>query len=82
MSNHIFIILANGHTFLRVSSAKLTQIWHFYPKKDQLLTLKDLKGHFDQKYSFKGLFEIKDACTYTAIAYVSMLLWPVKASLR
>ena len=34
-------------------------------KKDTFLSLKDLKGHFDQKYSFKGLFEIKDACTYT-----------------
>ena len=41
-------------------------------KKDTFLSFKDVKGHFDQKYSFKGLFEIKDACTYTA-PYIKLL---------
>ena len=37
-----------------------------FPKRTELLPLKDYKGHLVKKLSFKGLFEIKDSRTYTA----------------
>ena len=43
--------------------------WNFrsiFPKRTKLFPLKDYKGHLVKKSSFKGHFEIKDACTYTA----------------
>ena len=45
--------------------AKIDSFGGFTPKKDTILPLKDYKGQSVQKSSFKGLFEIKDACTYT-----------------
>ena len=42
--------------------------WNFesiFPKRTKLFPLKDYKGHSVKKSSFKGHFEIKDACTYT-----------------
>ena len=39
----------------------------FFPKRTELIPLKDYKGHLVKKPSFKGLFEIKDGRTYTVI---------------
>ena len=64
----IFIFSPYLDTFLQSSGTKLLEIWYFSSKKNTF----NLKGNFDQRPSFKGLFERKDACLYTAL-----FLWEI-----